>query len=649
MPHKASYADFFSFAHTRSLQGAWSHHFNKQQLQKTILSDVTRCFPDIALFRDERIQSALSNILYVWSTLHPTIGYRQGMHELAGALYITRWADSMCSGRTPLENLMDEVYIEHDTYAIFFKLMESLCELYEWQSPDSQGTSAWKPPIIHRSNRVFNYLKSVDPVLSAQLMSLSIEPQLFLLRWMRLLFLREFPLGHALELWDSLFAVSVRRQQQDERRPSMIMDLVDWTCIAYLLRLRNRLLVDSQTLVLGTLLHPAPDRPGEGQNNEEALSPSSSPSSSRSIPAQAPGTAPHHTPLLILQARQFHCAPIASPQLGVQVVMQNAHLLGIPVHAKAAPSPSPRSPTHAQTTGYGRQPRSRLASPSPSLPSPLTSSNGLSDMARALYARSGADEFISTASQQSSSDLVTWGRGWVGNYLAGARPPRDVVNASGGFPDRLTQLERDRREARLVRPASPSIRPALHHAPSQVDLLRAQNRRLGVALQDVVATFERRWLGQEEDDADGEVKSLRALTALRHVRDLLLEGGGELEEGVVDDSRVGDRSVVESADRSLEIVETTHRSSPSSESSTPPAQVLPSVGHGDSKHSSAPIITNEQDYTSPAPSAPATFISVDTTSASQVTNNQTHSTLKSTTTHSTLPLQPVEDPLGALK
>ena len=47
-------------------------------------------FPDIAYFRDAEVQAELTNILYLYSDMHPDIGYRQGMHELLAPLYCSR-------------------------------------------------------------------------------------------------------------------------------------------------------------------------------------------------------------------------------------------------------------------------------------------------------------------------------------------------------------------------------------------------------------------------------------------------------------------------------------------------------------------------------------------------------------------------------
>jgi len=46
-------------------------------------------------------------------------------------------------------------------------------------------------------------------------------------RWLRLLFTREFSMSDALRLWDGLFACD----------PSF--DLVEWVCVAMLIRIRN--------------------------------------------------------------------------------------------------------------------------------------------------------------------------------------------------------------------------------------------------------------------------------------------------------------------------------------------------------------------------------------------------------------------------
>ncbi|KAK3255371.1 hypothetical protein CYMTET_35443 [Cymbomonas tetramitiformis] len=64
-------------------------------------------------------------------------------------------------------------------------------------------------PEAHMSvgDRVYAILAAADPQLFEHLQTLEVYPQLFLLRWMRLLFGREFHLEDCMTLWDCLFSV----------------------------------------------------------------------------------------------------------------------------------------------------------------------------------------------------------------------------------------------------------------------------------------------------------------------------------------------------------------------------------------------------------------------------------------------------------
>ena len=40
-------------------------------------------FPDILFFRDRQVQESLTNVLFIYSVMHPDTGYRQGEPFLA--------------------------------------------------------------------------------------------------------------------------------------------------------------------------------------------------------------------------------------------------------------------------------------------------------------------------------------------------------------------------------------------------------------------------------------------------------------------------------------------------------------------------------------------------------------------------------------
>jgi len=68
----------------------------------------------------------------------------------------------------------------------------------KWQNPQSA--------ILARCSFIFNVvLKTVDESVHRRLQQHGIEPQLYLLRWLRLLFCREFQLEDTLHVWDAIF------------------------------------------------------------------------------------------------------------------------------------------------------------------------------------------------------------------------------------------------------------------------------------------------------------------------------------------------------------------------------------------------------------------------------------------------------------
>ncbi|KAI8222848.1 hypothetical protein K4K54_006566 [Colletotrichum sp. SAR 10_86] len=130
--------------------------------------------------------------------------------------------------------VLDSSYIEHDTFAMFSKIMEKAKAFYEVKdsisraalasaSKDRAETSA----IVEKSKYIHEVcLAKVDPELANHLKDIEILPQIFLIRWIRLLFGREFPFDQCLVLWDTMFAVD----------PSL--NLIDLICVAMLIRIR---------------------------------------------------------------------------------------------------------------------------------------------------------------------------------------------------------------------------------------------------------------------------------------------------------------------------------------------------------------------------------------------------------------------------
>ncbi|KAJ2057354.1 hypothetical protein GGI17_005695 [Coemansia sp. S146] len=247
----------------------WFQYHQDQELRTTIIQDVARTFPEEAYFREARVQKLLADILFVYAKLHSSLQYRQGMHELLAPILMAVDRDSVqCEGGDVffVGQILDRRFVEHDAFAMFDRLMR-IC--LPWYQAPSFTSPRLKPvykaggserqaaadagrlhtPIIAQCHLLMEKLASVEPQLAGHLQSLDIEPQLFGIRWFRLLFSREFSkLSDVFLLWDILLADS----GMDNLR------LAEWVGIVFLLANRRQLLQGDYADNLSTLLHLPP-------------------------------------------------------------------------------------------------------------------------------------------------------------------------------------------------------------------------------------------------------------------------------------------------------------------------------------------------------------------------------------------------------
>ena len=183
----------------------------------------------------------LLDILFIFCKLNRDVGYRQGMHEILAPLLWVVSRDAIdpeslrdspnamiCQDRLILESF-DAQFIEHDTFTLFCIIMQTVKSFYELGTTETTMISAStnSSPIVERSKRIHEgYLRQADVELAEHLTAIEVLPQIFLIRWIRLLFGREFPFDEVLSLWDILFA------------EDPTLDLVDLICVSMLLRIR---------------------------------------------------------------------------------------------------------------------------------------------------------------------------------------------------------------------------------------------------------------------------------------------------------------------------------------------------------------------------------------------------------------------------
>ncbi|KAJ4360942.1 uncharacterized protein N0V89_001511 [Didymosphaeria variabile] len=145
-------------------------------------------------------------------------------------------------------DMLDSSYMEHDTFTLFSLIMQTAMSFYAPADPDSPSKET---PMLARCSRIFErYLPKADPELASHLVKLDIVPQIFLLRWIRLLFGREFPLDDVLKVWDALFAID------------STLELVDMISVAMVLRIRWDLVTADTNEAFALLLrYPEPSAP----------------------------------------------------------------------------------------------------------------------------------------------------------------------------------------------------------------------------------------------------------------------------------------------------------------------------------------------------------------------------------------------------
>ncbi|XP_050667608.1 TBC1 domain family member 5 isoform X1 [Leptidea sinapis] len=238
-------------------ESAWKQHFCDNELKALILQDVVRTYPDELYFRDKSVQDLMVRVLFFWSRSHPCPGYRQGMHEILAPLLYELHTDRICAPEQLSDTLrfyLDVKYLEHDSYMLFSAVMKGLERFYT--TGDVVPTSCGRLPLsksVHNQNEVVRYLErvraeylvTIDPELATHLDTCNITMELFGIRWLRLLFGREFCRTEIPHLWGFIFS------------DGPMLPNVHYVIVAMLISIRNTLLQCDTGSLLAILMRPS--------------------------------------------------------------------------------------------------------------------------------------------------------------------------------------------------------------------------------------------------------------------------------------------------------------------------------------------------------------------------------------------------------
>ncbi|KAF4516977.1 hypothetical protein B566_EDAN005579 [Ephemera danica] len=229
----------------------WNQYFCNQELQAVIRQDVVRTFPGIDYFRGADVQE------------------KMGMHEILAPLLFVLHSDHQVlmhsREQAPVSweiiKVLDPQHLEADAYTLFCRIMAGIESCYRIHdiAPTSTGHFPYYDSTCHerRDSRQEteltlqltlirdSLLSPTDPPLAQHLQRLDIPLTLFGIRWLRLLFGREFPLQDLLVLWDAIFA---------EAEGGSCFELVNFIVVAMLVAIRQQLLAGDYTTCLTYLM-----------------------------------------------------------------------------------------------------------------------------------------------------------------------------------------------------------------------------------------------------------------------------------------------------------------------------------------------------------------------------------------------------------
>ena len=229
-------------------------------LMVDIEKDVTRTNNKIAFFRHPKIRESMIRILLVYALRHKDISYKQGMNDLVAAILLllhrertliksddiykvpcrkskdlngddridnkNRSKDSQNTKITSsveaknVDIFLDDKYIEHDAYIMFSLIMErmkivfcpnnsiktNLLESNRWVNGNLSDIGE---DILTRLMWIQNVrLKRVNEYLPIHFLKFGIQPHMYLLPWVRLIFSREYCMEGLWLVWDAIFSIS---------------------------------------------------------------------------------------------------------------------------------------------------------------------------------------------------------------------------------------------------------------------------------------------------------------------------------------------------------------------------------------------------------------------------------------------------------
>ena len=266
-----------------------------KEILSLIKLDVDRTFQDLDLFHNNKIKELLTKILFVYSIDNPHPSYCQGMNEILGTLFLSFYPslkfNKFSKEEIDKENndiitnkeilyyfIVDEQFFEADLFTIYIELMSrNLTVLYSYNDDKYKNVKSFgaedtknltledlkkseESDLMKRIKKIFYiYLKNDQEYF--ELLNKSIEPNLFLLRWILCVLNREISLKNIFWIWDCILfyefmEFTYERNNKDDNIKKDESDKItrfnflDYICLAMIFDLKKELINSEPSVIL---------------------------------------------------------------------------------------------------------------------------------------------------------------------------------------------------------------------------------------------------------------------------------------------------------------------------------------------------------------------------------------------------------------
>ena len=266
-----------------------------KEILSLIKLDVDRTFQDLDLFHNNKIKELLTKILFVYSIDNPHPSYCQGMNEILGTLFLSFYPslkfNKFSKEEIDKENndiitnkeilyyfIVDEQFFEADLFTIYIELMSrNLTVLYSYNDDKYKNVKSFgsedtknltledlkkseESDLMKRIKKIFYiYLKNDQEYF--ELLNKSIEPNLFLLRWILCVLNREISLKNIFWIWDCILfyefmEFTYERNnnddniKKDESDKITRLNFLDYICLAMIFDLKKELINSEPSVIL---------------------------------------------------------------------------------------------------------------------------------------------------------------------------------------------------------------------------------------------------------------------------------------------------------------------------------------------------------------------------------------------------------------